>query len=71
MVGSTHCHLAGKTPEELVGLKEDPNEFGGYFILNGIEKIIRMLVIPKRNYPLAIYRTSYMNRGVNYTPHAV
>ena len=71
MVASSHCHLAGKTSEELAKLKEDPNDFGGYFILNGIEKVIRMLVIPKRNYPMAIYRSSYMNRGVNYSPYAV
>ena len=25
-------------------------EFGGYFIINGNERIIRMLVLPRRNY---------------------
>ena len=25
-------------------------EWGGYFIINGIEKILRMLIMPRRNY---------------------
>lgn len=51
MVRSKKCHLFNLTPEELVEQHEDCNEFGGYFILNGLEKLIRMLIIPKRNYP--------------------
>ena len=29
----------------MVHKKEDANEYGGYFILNGLEKMIRMLII--------------------------
>jgi DNA-directed RNA polymerase beta subunit len=28
---------------------EEPNELGGYFIVNGLEKLIRMIVVPRRN----------------------
>ncbi len=45
VVRSKHCHLHGATPEQLVAMREDANEFGGYFIVNGNEKIIRMLVM--------------------------
>ena len=43
------------------------NEFGGYFIVNGIERCIRMLQIPRRNYATAIQRSNYKNRGSTYT----
>jgi DNA-directed RNA polymerase I subunit RPA2 len=36
--------LAGKTEEELARAREDMHEFGGYFIINGNEKIVRMLI---------------------------
>lgn len=35
MVRSTSCHLADLDEEELIKRNEDPNEFGGYFIVNG------------------------------------
>ena len=25
-------------------------EFGGYYIVNGLEKLMRMLIMPRRNY---------------------
>lgn len=71
MVMSQHCHLNGLSGEELIKLTEDPNEFGGYFIVNGNEKIVRMLVLTKRNYPVAFVRSSYTNRGPGYTEFAV
>ena len=54
-----------------MNVNEDPNEFGGYFIVNGNEKIIRMLIVQKRNYPVAFVRSSYTNRGPGYTQYAV
>lgn len=47
------------------------HEFGGYFIINGNERIIRMLIMNKRNYPVAFSRSSFINRGRLFTPHAV
>jgi DNA-directed RNA polymerase I subunit RPA2 len=35
MVRSKSCHLNGLGEQELIALNEDPNEFGGYFIVNG------------------------------------
>eukprot|EP01138_Halocafeteria_seosinensis_P011578 gb/GECG01011827.1/.p1 GENE.gb/GECG01011827.1/~~gb/GECG01011827.1/.p1 ORF type:complete len:1408 (+),score=168.33 gb/GECG01011827.1/:1-4224(+) len=71
MVRSNRCHLAGLSPAELVQQKEDATEFGGYFICNGIERVVRMLQIPKRNYPMAVTRSSYVKRGSLYSTKAV
>jgi DNA-directed RNA polymerase I subunit RPA2 len=67
MVGSTACHLRDKTPLELVACKEEHNEFGGYFIVSGIERCVRLLQIPRRNHAMAIQRSNYKNRGPTYT----
>ena len=34
----------------MIGNFGNVQEFGGYFIINGNERIIRMLVLPRRNY---------------------
>ncbi len=52
MVGSKFCNLRGMSSEELVKMKEDPHDSGGYFIINGIEKLIRMISLSRRNYPI-------------------
>jgi DNA-directed RNA polymerase I subunit RPA2 len=52
MVRSKYCNLHDMSNLEMVKNKEDIHDFGGYFIINGIEKLIRMLVIPRRNYPI-------------------
>lgn len=59
------------TPAELVAKREDSEEQGGYFIVNGIEKLIRLLQVNKRNFPLAIDRKSFTNRGPDYTTKGV
>lgn len=71
MIRSAFCHLDGLTEEQLVRKKEDMAELGGYFIVNGNEKIIRMLVMTKRNYPVAFVRPIFVNRGKLFTPYAV
>ena len=45
-------------------------KFGGTFICNGIERVIRMLQIPKRNQIMAIERSSFRKRGPNYSQKA-
>lgn len=40
MVGSVLCNKNGKTREELIRLKEDPSDPGGYYIINGNEWVI-------------------------------
>jgi DNA-directed RNA polymerase I subunit RPA2 len=36
-------------PEELVSHREEANEVGGYFIVNGNEKVVRLLIMMKKN----------------------
>lgn len=52
MVRSKFCNLYNASVNDAIKAKEDVHDFGGYFIINGIEKLIRMLVIPRRNYPI-------------------
>ncbi len=40
MVGSNACNLTGLSPEEKVEMGEDPLDRGGYFIINGTERVI-------------------------------
>jgi DNA-directed RNA polymerase subunit B len=40
MVKSDLCLLSRHTEDELIRLGEDPNEVGGYFIVNGSERVI-------------------------------
>ena len=56
MLRSNRCQLEGMSPAALVKAKEESDELGGYFIVNGIEKIIRLLQVNRRNYPMAIKR---------------
>ncbi|CAK45911.1 uncharacterized protein An11g01770 [Aspergillus niger] len=71
MLRTNRCHLEKATPSELVEHKEESEELGGYFIVNGNEKLIRMLVVGKRNYPMAIIRGSFVRRGHTYTKYGV
>ncbi len=71
MVMSKLCHLRGMNETELVKHKENSSEFGGYFIVHGLEKLMRLLIVAKRNYPIAIYRPTYTNRGRYYTGYAM
>ncbi|ODV67668.1 beta and beta-prime subunits of DNA dependent RNA-polymerase [Hyphopichia burtonii NRRL Y-1933] len=71
MVKTNRCHLEKLSPNELVQQKEESDELGGYFIVNGIEKIIRMLIVQRRNHPMAIIRPSFANRGASYTKYGI
>lgn len=44
---------------------------GGYFIINGNERLIRFLIVPRRNHVTSIIRNSFQNRGAAYTPYGV
>lgn len=71
MVMSSRCLLYKASPQKLLDNREEANEVGGYFILNGIERVVRLLQVQRRNYPLAIERSSYKNRGNNYSDKGV
>lgn len=67
MVMTKACHLYGVGAAELVKMKEEQTEFGGYFIVNGIERCVRLLQVPRANHATAIQRSNYKNRGKLYT----
>uniref|UniRef100_A0A8C3AU82 DNA-directed RNA polymerase subunit beta n=1 Tax=Cyclopterus lumpus TaxID=8103 RepID=A0A8C3AU82_CYCLU len=71
MVKSKMCNLHGMSPRELVKHHEESEEMGGYFIVNGNEKVIRMLIMPRRNYPIAMSRPKWKNRGQGYTQYGI
>lgn len=37
--------------------------------MNGNEKLVRMLIVPRRNYPMAVVRQAYQKRGKAYTTY--
>jgi DNA-directed RNA polymerase I subunit RPA2 len=69
MVKSNLCNIEKFTPKQLISVGEECEEMGGYFIINGIEKIIRLLIVNRRNHVMAVVRPSYMNRGPSYTQY--
>ncbi|GFR47172.1 hypothetical protein Agub_g8865 [Astrephomene gubernaculifera] len=70
MVRSRACWLADMSRSELVAAREEANEMGGYFVCNGIERIIRCLVVQRRHYIMGLRRGAYHKRGANYTDAA-
>jgi len=68
MVRSKACHLYGLGSKELRKLGEEEFETGGYFISNGIEKVLRMIIVPRRNHIVAVKRDSNSNRGPLFSP---
>lgn len=70
MVKSKACYLRHLSRRELIRHKEEGNEFGGTFICNGIERIIRMLVQNRRHYIMALKRSAYHKRGPSFTDMA-
>lgn len=56
---------------ELVRHHEESEEFGGYFVINGNERLIRYLILPRRNHVISLIRPTFSNRGPSYTPYAV
>ncbi len=70
MVRSGRCHLQGLTRAEMVKHREEAGEWGGYFILNGNERLVRLIVMPRRNHIFAMERSSFLKRGPEYTRFA-
>uniref|UniRef100_A0A8C6CKJ1 DNA-directed RNA polymerase n=1 Tax=Moschus moschiferus TaxID=68415 RepID=A0A8C6CKJ1_MOSMO len=71
MVKSKLCNLYNLPPKALIEHHEETEEMGGYFIINGIEKVIRMLIMPRRNFPIAMVRPKWKSRGPGYTQYGV
>jgi DNA-directed RNA polymerase I subunit RPA2 len=68
---SNRCHLEHMSPAQLVASGEESEELGGYFVVNGNEKLIRMLIVGRRNFPMAIERPSMQNRGKSYSKYGI
>jgi DNA-directed RNA polymerase I subunit RPA2 len=58
-------------PAQLVHRNEEAEEMGGYFIINGNERLIRFLITPRRNHVVSLVRNSLANRGLFYTQFGV
>ena len=67
MLKSSACHLKDLSPEELIAKGEQETEWGGYFVIGGHERLLRMLQTSRRNYPIAMQRPSWKNRGKNFS----
>ncbi|XP_014601550.1 PREDICTED: DNA-directed RNA polymerase I subunit RPA2 [Polistes canadensis] len=67
MVKSNRCHLNNMNPSELIAHNEHEQEWGGYFIIKGHERLIRMLLMSRRNYPIAIRRSGWKARGAQFS----
>ena len=72
MLKSKNCTLYDKSFDELIELREDPYEPGGYFIINGTEKVVVMvedlalnkLFIEKSNLSIYPIGRTFSQRGV-------
>ena len=72
MVCSEICKLSNMNAEELTQKPcEHEREVGGYFIVNGVEKVVRMLVQSRRHYPLALRRPAYAQKREGFTEFCV
>lgn len=67
MLKSSACHLSGLTPEQLVAQGEHETEWGGYFVVKGHEKLIRMLLMTRKNYPVSVKRSTWKERGQQFS----
>ncbi|MBI2575602.1 DNA-directed RNA polymerase subunit B'' [Candidatus Woesearchaeota archaeon] len=79
MLKSKNCHLHKLSPEELIAQGEDPDDPGGYFIINGTEKVLiniedlaanRMLVEKESGSRLFIGKL-FSERGSFKIPHTL
>ncbi|XP_010460771.1 PREDICTED: DNA-directed RNA polymerase I subunit 2 isoform X1 [Camelina sativa] len=71
MLMSKLCSLRGADCRKLLKCKESTSEMGGYFVLNGIERVFRCVIAPKRNHPTSMIRNSFRDRREGYSDKAV
>ncbi|KAK6731419.1 hypothetical protein RB195_007719 [Necator americanus] len=71
MLRSTLCHLSKMNRSELLKAGEEATEKGGYFICKGSEKVIRLLVANRRNFPIALNRKTFREKGLLFTEYGV
>uniref|UniRef100_A0A094ZNV1 DNA-directed RNA polymerase n=1 Tax=Schistosoma haematobium TaxID=6185 RepID=A0A094ZNV1_SCHHA len=71
MVMSRSCNLSSLPRSQFYLHGEEVKEIGGYFIVHGKERVLRLLIMSRRNYPLAISRPTFKKRGHGYTERAI
>ncbi len=80
MLKSEHCHLNGLDKKKLIELGEDPDDPGGYFIINGTEKVLinvedlapnKMLVEEKKLGPVKYAGKLFSEHGAYKIPHTI
>ncbi|MBU2560824.1 MAG: DNA-directed RNA polymerase subunit B'' [Nanoarchaeota archaeon] len=80
MLKSKYCHLHKMSKEELVQQGEDPNDLGGYFIINGTEKVLisvedlaaNKLLINRENVGVSEYVGKMFSEGASFKiPHTM
>ena len=80
MLKSRYCHLDKLNREELIGKGEDPDDPGGYFIINGTEKVLisiedlaanRLLVEKTTTGPSEYKAKLFSERGSFKIPHTI
>jgi len=80
MVKSKYCHLNGLNKENLISHNEDPEDLGGYFILNGNERVLiivedlvsNKLFIEKNKIGYSKYTAQiYSERAAYRIPHTI
>src|SRR3989344_4079352 len=80
MLKSKYCHLANLKREELIEVGEDPEDFGGYFIINGNERVLiivedlaanRLFVTRNSTGPSKFTGKLFSERGSFRIPHTI
>lgn len=59
------------SPKQLVKHGEHEQEWGGFFVIKGHEKLVRMLLMTRRNYPIAIKRSGWKQRGSLFSEYGI
>lgn len=59
------------TPKQLISMGEEQHEMGGYFIISGNERVLRLVVQPRRNTALVYESSAYARSGPLYTRFVV
>jgi DNA-directed RNA polymerase I subunit RPA2 len=67
MVKSRACTLRGAGQARLVAAREERVEFGGHFVANGIDRVLRAIIQQRRHTVLALRRGAYAKRGPGFT----
>ncbi|HLC72191.1 MAG TPA: DNA-directed RNA polymerase subunit B'' [Candidatus Nanoarchaeia archaeon] len=80
MLKSKYCHLHGMKEEELIKHGEDPHDNGGYFILNGNERVLmtvedlaaNMMFVEENKIGTSRYTAKvFSERGSYRVPHVI